>query len=181
MIPKATVKECFEVGKEYTVFKLNAMAMTVKQEIKVVGFDAEGNPIWKEPRGRKEFVLRLATRSYRTAPLKEFDGAIFEGWDQPIKADTDRDRPSEMRGPVCCRSVMRGNACYNFMAEPLEVRAWVETGQLNPKFEKFKVVACGRGNDREEVVYPELYKGGHAVIERLLQNGKEGKCDIPKE
>jgi hypothetical protein len=46
-------------------------------------------------------------------------------------------------------------------------RAWIEAGQLNPLFDKTKVLAIE--GDKETVVYPELVReGDHAVIDRIM-------------
>ena len=148
-------KKLFEVGKKYTLYRMSFLASTVMSEIKVTELDPEGNPVYQMRNGRKRLLLKLFTRQYESAPLKPFSGAVFEGWDQPIKCDSET-------------TTFRGNACFNFVADPLEVRAWMESGQLNPVFEKYRVLACGRDNNEEEMVYPELYEGGHAVLDRIL-------------
>lgn len=151
----------FEIGKKYTIFRISGMAITFKSEILITGTtEVEGDPIFKFRGKRKLFILRLKDRAYSSAPVEDFEGAVFLGWDQPIKCD------SELFG--ASGTTMRGNACYNFAADPDEVRAWIETGQLNPAFDRSKVLATGRENNKETVVYPELYGGGHAVIERVL-------------
>lgn len=76
---------------------------------------------------------------------------------------------------------MRGNACYNFVGTVEAIRNWIDKYQINPDFdenEKTKVVAIGEpvqnkhGEETETVVYPELYDGGHAVIDRLLSKAE---------
>ena len=115
---------------------------------------------------RKLFQYTLLTRAYSGASLKPFEGAVFEGWDQPIKADTEGNS-------------FRGNACFNFVPPSgatelgaLEIQAWVESGQRNPFWEKWRALAVSMNVDAEHpevVVYPELAAGaGHAVIDRIL-------------
>lgn len=134
------------------------MAMTTKQEIKITRFDDAGNPIYKEGRGRKEFLLHLKSRHYSSAPEEFFSGAVFEGHNQPVTCDTD--------GGRC----FRGNALYNFVGEPEKIKQWIEAGQINPHFEPWLVVAVKNdSHDGDEcLVFPDLYRGGHAVIDRLL-------------
>lgn len=158
------LKSVFKVGGCYTRFHIGScMAMTHKDEIKVQEIVPEG--VVYTPRGkRKLFILRWETRSYASAPLQPLDCAIFEGWDQPITCDTD-DKFRKVPGHC---TTMRGNACYNFVAMPLEVAAWIESGQLNPFFDRTHVLAIE--GDKETVVFPDEYKGGHAVIDRVLSN-----------
>ena len=159
----------FEVGKKFTVYRISSfMATTTKAEILITEADEDGNPVFSLRGKRKKFIMELWKRAYQSAPLKPFEGAVFEGWDQPIKAD------SEGR----CFS---GNACYNFVGLVEEVKAWIESGQLNPYFERDKVLAVAPGKTMyeegaETVVYPELYKGGHAVIDRILDKQEEVKA-----
>jgi len=152
----------FEKGKKYTLFRMNGMAMTSKQQIIVVDFDAEGNPIYKEPGKRKPYILRLKTRAYVSAPEKMFDGAVFEGLDQPYTCDTDGGR------------VFRGNALFNFVGDAAGIKAWIQGKQLNPWFELSVVLAISDkdSKDVETPVFPEFYKGGHAVMDRLLKEGR---------
>lgn len=67
---------------------------------------------------------------------------------------------------------MRGNACYNFLASKDEIKNWIDTYQLNPDFEKDRILAIV--GDQETVVYPEFYKGNHAVISRILNDQNKG-------
>ncbi len=160
---KNSVDEIFEVGKDYTVFDINSMmAMTIKRELTITGTHDDGNPIFKMKGKRKRFIFSLRSRSYQSAPLLETKSAIFAGFGQAIKCDTEGGA-----------GVMRGNALYNFVGSPDDIRAWIERFQLNPNFEREKVVSIASRNISdsdapETLVYPELYKGGHAVIDRLL-------------
>lgn len=166
---KQSIDQVFEVGKQYTIYRINGMAMTSKQEITVtrllVTVDptaAAGDFVYKERGKRKEYGFRLRTRSYSSAPLVEFEGAVFEGWNQPITCDTD--------GANC----YRGNACYNFMGLPLQIKTWIDMLQLNPNFNKSYVLAVGSTFEADEIpVYPELYKGDCAPMTRAIEKMKE--------
>ena len=154
----------FKVGKEYTIFRISDfMATTCKQEILVVDI-RDTNVIYKNRGKRKLFVLPLEKRDYASAPLKAFDGAVFEGWDQPITCDSELFKQNG--------GTMRGNACYNFVGSVEAVKTWVEKNQLNPEFDVTRVVAIV--DNKEVVVFPELYRGGHAVIERVLEENRKG-------
>jgi len=152
----------FELGKKYTLFRVNSLAMTCKQQIVVVDFDAQGNPLYKEAGKRKMYVLRLKTRDYVSAPEKMFDGAVFEGLDQPYTCDTDGG------------NVWRGNALFNFVGDVEGIKAWIQEKQLNPWFELSIVVALSNKDSKviETPAFPEFYKGGHAVMDRILNQGR---------
>ena len=163
---KQELKSIFKVGGKYTLYKIDeCMAMTHKTEINVKEIRDDGNSvIFSKPKGRKRFILKLESRSYQSAPMLPYRGAIFEDWNQPIHCDTEYSS-----------GVMRGNACYNFVGSELEIRVWIETGQLNPFFDKSSVLAIDRqnrdvcGEEPETVVFPEAVETGrHAVIDRIL-------------
>jgi len=150
----------FKEGQVYTIYTISEfMATTVKKQFKVKGFqinkfggmvDVIFQPIGK----RKLFILPAKTRAFQTAPVKDFGGAIFEGLDQPFLVDSET-------------SSFCGNACYNFIGNSEEIKKWINDKQLNPNFDKSVVVA--KDNEKEVVVYPELNKGNHAVISRILE------------
>ena len=157
------LKEVFEVGGKYTIYRIGAaMAMTFKSEITVK--EIEDNRIIFTKRNKcKRFIITFQAKDYQSAPMKPFDAGIFHGWDQPIKCDTEQSN-----------GIMRGNACYNFMGSVLEIQAWVKSGQLNPFFDKSRVLAidpadssvCGKDG---AVVFPdEVQQGNHAVIDRIM-------------
>lgn len=167
---ETTEKLCdvFEAGKRYTIYRIGSMmAMTTKQEIRVDQIDHERARIIFTPRGkRKQYILPLAPIRYSNGPVDFFSGAVFDGWDQPIHCDTEA---CHDRG-----GVMRGNACYNFLGTPEQIRAWIDAGQLNPLFEKNSVLAIDQANGNnatEIVVFPEAVQPGrHAVIDQIMEN-----------
>lgn len=162
---KKELRNVFKVGGKYSVYKINeTMAMTHKTEINVKEIQDEGRSvIFSKPRGRKRFILKLESRSYQSAPILPFVGAIFEGWNQPIHCDTE-----------FSTGTMRGNACYNFVGSVLEIRAWIESGQLNPFFKRSNVLAIDKlnkdicGEEHQSIVFPEdIEPSRHAVIDRI--------------
>ena len=158
------LKAVFKVGGKYTLFYIgSAMAMTGKREILVKQITDDG-PVYVERGKRTMYLLKWQSKSYATAPLEPNKSAVFEGWDQPITCDTD------YKGTIGQPSIMRGNACYNFVAMPLEIEAWIESGQLNPFFQRDHVLAIE--GDKETVVFPaEVTRGNHAVIDRIINQG----------
>ena len=141
-------KECFEVGKKYSVYFINAMAMTSASEIIVMDKKENGMPIFKYAGKRKLFSF---------GSMRPCEFLIFEGFDQPIKTDMQTSR------------MWRGNACLNFCGDPEAIRGWIDQYQLNSDFnEHEKVLAHLDLNGDGVLVYPEKYHGGHAVIDRIL-------------
>jgi len=158
----------FTKGEKYTVYRIDDfLAMTSTQEITVKDLDPEGNAIYSLRGKRKRFILRLESRSYASAPLKPFVGAVFRGWDQPIETDVVASRHAAKSGEMS--AVMRGNACFNFVGKPEDIRAWIEAGQLNPHFRKGTVIAIE--GEQETPVYPEI-EAHHAVIARLKEQAE---------
>ncbi len=159
------MKGIFKEGLFYTTYVINELiAITSKAQFEVKGFrenkaDVTRFDVIIQPLGkRKLYLLPAVKRSYQTAPLEEWDGAAFEGEIQPFKVDSEG-------------STFSGNACYNFIGEADAIRKWIDEKQLNPKFKKECVIAITSSGER--VVYPELYKGGHAVIDRILQEANQ--------
>ena len=157
--------DLFKVGKKYTIFSINCMAITSKQEIQIVenSFDC-AFPTFKEKGKRKFYQLKLWSKSYESAPLEPFEGAVFEGWDLPIKCDSDYYGTTGQ--------VMRGNACYNFVGDLASIKALIETCQLNPFFDVPRSLCNGVNNDQEIPIFPELYRGGCAPMDRYIDGMK---------
>ena len=171
------MKAVFNVGGKYTIFKISeAMAFTTKTQLIVdeirhdEGERIKLEVIFHEPKGRKRYILPLVSRHYESAPDKVFSGAIFNGFDLLHTCDSDSKRePDKTSGLFLVRS-MRGNSCFNFIGKSEHVRQWIENSNLNPYFDKSAVVAIyGPDENDEAVVYPELNKGRHAVISRIME------------
>lgn len=158
----------FKIGEKYTLFKIDSMmAMTHKSEIIIKDLDPEGNPIFSEKGKRKKYILKLKSRAYASAPEIPLKSAIFAGWDQPFTCDTDT-KIRTARESGFSSQIMRGNACYNFIGTPEQIRTWIDKGQINPYFDKTAVLSIENNEGDGVVVYPDLYEGGHAVIDRQL-------------
>jgi len=150
----------FEPGKKYTTYRIDELlAMTHAMEFMVVSV-GDSCITYRERGKRKERRLLLAPVPYQNARPKPFSGAVFEGWGQPIICDTDKAAPV-VRGS----KVMRGNALYNFIGSPDQVRQWIDKGQINPNFPKQHAVAI-TSDGTEHVVYPEI-ETSHAVIQKM--------------
>ena len=153
----------FKLNLKYTIYRIGEMlAMTSCQRITVKEIRENGDVVFQPKGKRKLYLLQMKWQSYVNGPVNEFDGAVFEGWDTPYTSDTDQDRDGN---PI---RTMRGNACFNFVGPADRIRAWIEEKQLNPKFRKEHVLAI-EPDGTEKVVYPDLYRSGHAVIDRVLE------------
>lgn len=133
------------LGKQVTVFVINWLAMTsavrgtVIQHDQSIGLTAARIKVLlaKAPRKRKEFISVI--------PL-ERDVLVFEG-DAPFKADTESN------------GTMHGNACLNFVGKIEDVTQYVETKNLNDKFDRHDCVMMvtpnGGFDSHFEPVFPE--------------------------
>lgn len=151
----------FKLNGKYTVYQIGGMAFTSCIRFTVKEVRPNGDIVFQPQGKRKLYLLPMQTKAYSSAPLKNFAGAVFEGWETPYTCDSDRTVTSGL--------IMKGNACFNFVGPADKIREWIETKQLNPNFEKERTVATDGGHD-ETVVYPELHQpGSHAVIDRILE------------
>jgi len=157
---RTTIEEVFEVGKKYTIYQISStLAFTTVMRVTITGTH-EGNPVFRPQKKRKQYILRLSSRSYASAPELPFTGGVFAGWEQPISADTEAQY-----------GTMRGNALYNFVGDAAQIRTWIEENQLNPHFERSRVVAVNEG--KETMVFTEDYReGNHAVADGIMAGNR---------
>lgn len=160
-IMESKLRTILNVGECYTVYRMSSFGIIFKIEIKIVNF-FDGNPVYKlRGRLRKKYVMKLEFYEYCGSVLKVFDGAVFCGWDQPIKCDSEQFNHM---------SKMFGNGCFSFLGSVDEIRHWIDNYQINPDFSKDLVISrlAYLPDHPGIVVYPELYKGGNSVIDSLL-------------
>lgn len=147
-----------EVGKKYTVVNIDSMlAMTHRVELTITdkACNKNGEPlfVYKQKGKRTEYYLQPK------------NGFIFEGWNVPFRVDTDGG------------SIMRGNACFNFVGDANVIRDWIDNRNLNPDSDKriaLVVDNTKHSNDGEEFLYSELAeKSTHAVIRKLIERNKK--------
>lgn len=130
-------------GKKYTIVIIDSgLAMTHRKEITFCGKMNERDT-YKEKGKRTKYYLNLNK------------GFIFEGWDIPIRVDTDTG------------TTMRGNACFNFVGDPIVIKHWIDTKNLNTEARKGIVLVVD--GDKEELLYPELAEETHAVVGRIIK------------
>ena len=137
---------------KYTLFTINILAMTSRQEIEVVASDL----VIMKIRGKRG---TSALRTFREEPNNFI---LLDGWDLPVKADTDG-------------NTFMGNACFNFVAETPEiVRELIEKATIPASYQaKAKSLFHPKGKASDlfnppqgELLYPEL-ETGHSVIGRI--------------
>lgn len=153
----------WKINGQYTVVGISSMlAMTNKMEIKVRDIDADGNVVFVFKGKRK---LKTFMDDTRTKMI------VFPGWEIPLKIDSDQETPKGeyMGGYMTC-----GNACYNFMGTPDEVRHYIDKNNLNEYFNRHdavlahgKKVISGSGVP----VYPEV-PTTHAVVLKIREKLK---------
>lgn len=132
----------FVEGGKYTIVAINNMAMSCRREITICG-EIDGKVTYKLRGKRTQYFLDVGK------------GFVFEGWDLPLKVDTDSKY-----------GIMRGNACFNFVGNPDTIRTLIDTKNLNPQARKG--IALVVDGDKEELLYPDQADEGHAVIERIV-------------
>src|SRR3990167_5086050 len=164
MNTKQRIEDVFQDGKRYTVFSIGGLAMTHCQRLTVKETNNKGEVVF-QPKGKRSlYLLKLYSKAYESSPVKVSEAAVFEGWEHPYSADTE-----DFQG-----GVVKGNALLNFRDGDVPgIRAWFERYQLNPNC-RLEIVAAQdpTDSDRETMVFPELYQGGHAVIDRVLSSAE---------
>lgn len=155
-------------GMKLTVINIDGMmAMSHRKEILVKSIC--------EPlrTGYQKDKLRIGTMTQR-GKRKEFyldverGMLFFEGWDLPLKVDTDKTQSElSMTGFNC--STMRGNACYNFVGDKKVIKDYLLNKQINDEVQDEHLAKCLiiNGNDHDgELLFPEI-ETGHAVINQI--------------
>ena len=150
-------------GQTVTLLRIDdALAMTHRYELEVraalepqaVGYEGREQRVAtvRQHRKRKDFYLDLKA-----------DDILLDGWDLPLKADTE------------CDGVMSGNACFNLVGEPEEIRHCLETKAIRPLTDdaKAKIIVSPSprtkcNEDDVILLYPEI-ETQHAVVNRMKQ------------
>lgn len=124
-------------GEKLTVFLINGMAFTSKDEITVVEVKEE-KILFKIGRKRALYSMKL--------PFKN-DVLIFKGHKLPIKTDFEH-----------FGNIFHGNACYNIGGlSKTELREFIDTKNINSNFSEHGRVLCMTDDpERPELVYPEV-------------------------
>jgi hypothetical protein len=153
------------VGQRVTLFKIDSMlAMTHRYELEVRsvveppqvvrdGYHGEQRVAVVRQRGkRKDRYLDVA-----------IDDILLDGWDAPFRADTE------------CGGVMAGNACFNLVGDPDQIRFWIETKAAWPVSDgaKAKIIVARSprtkcNEDGQELLYPGI-ETHHAVVNRMKE------------
>jgi len=141
----------YTVGTRLTLIEISPwMAMTVKREIEITG-ELNGKVTFKPKGKRKQYYLPTFTES----------SLVFEGWDLPIKIDSE----IEKQGSYFVTTTSRNNACLNLVGPIETIREYIQTKNLNEKFARFDVVIQIEG-EKEIPVFLNC-PTQHAVVERI--------------
>jgi len=141
----------FQIGTKLTLYSVSPfMACTQKLELEITG----------EKDNRPTFKKRGFCREYFLPELIE-SSLLFEGWDLPLKLDSE----VKVKDGILTKSLFRGNACLNLVA-PIEVIAqYVTNRNLNDLFTREDAVIQIDG-DKEIPVFPNA-PSQSAVVDRI--------------
>ena len=147
------MKHILEIDGKYTMYGMSFMAITIKNEITIKGYDEGKDLYYYSKKGkRKQFYVELKS-----------DVLILPGWDN-IKIDGDTD----------CFS---GNAMLNFMGTVEEVKAALKENK-NPYFEDWSRVVSVVGerftDRKQELVYLDKYREGYHATADSIKLKMEG-------
>jgi hypothetical protein len=150
-------------GQRVTLLKIDdALAMTHRYELEV---RAALEPQAVGYQGRQQRVAVVRQRGKRRTFYLDVaaDDILLDGWDQPFRADTE------------CSGVFSGNACYNLVGDPEDIRDCIETLAVIPISEsaKAKVIVALQARIRCDdadliLLYPDI-ETHHAVINRMKE------------
>jgi hypothetical protein len=144
-----------QAGQKLTIFSLNMMAMTSRDEVTFEGEQSGGKLIVSErPKPRQRKIRRWVVEP-------ENDTLVFDGWDLPITSD------------MAAGGSFRGNACLNMVGDIAVIRDYVKNRNLNPLFSRFDSVLCVKANDLntpEVCVFSEVATS-HAVVQTIRETG----------
>jgi hypothetical protein len=156
------------VGQRVTLLRIDEMlAMSHRFEFEVRSV-LEPMPIGFQGRNTRVGTVRQrGKRKEQYLDLKP-DDILLDGWDQPFRTDTE----------VGC--IMAGNACYNLIGDPNEIRQAIETRAAWPITDDAKAKIIVSRNPRTncddsetELLYPEI-ETDHAVVNRIKETTKVG-------
>jgi hypothetical protein len=141
------------------------MACTARTEMYFTGdyhtIDDVSKPIFKESKAkRKRFTLRSPLQNHGT------DKLVFLNLPRTrLVLDSD---VAERQGVMTVTSYS-GNACFNFMNTPDDIKSILEEN-LNEDFnEHNSILSLALGKDKPVLVYPHKHAPGtHATIDRIL-------------
>ena len=142
---RSAPKSPYKKGGKYTLFFVgDNMPMTGKYEFTVDYDEQLNNPAIKL-RGKRKLVR---TRT----PISE--SMIFEGWDLPIKTDSE---VVFQRNGMITSGVLRMNALFNLAGMPIdELRSFIDEKQINPFFILKDHVNYVAMDGTESLMYPHL-------------------------
>jgi hypothetical protein len=155
------------IGQHLTLLKIDdMMALTHRYELEVRGGvnPPEGEWVGYEKRDHRLAVVRQrGKRKERYLDLRA-DDILLHGWEMPFKADTEHYGKDG--------SMMHGNACYNLVGDPDDIKRFLETRALQlsdsakAKIFVYRRPPTGKDQGDVELLYPDI-ETQHAVIARF--------------
>jgi hypothetical protein len=144
-----------------TLLRIDEMlAMSHRYEFEIRSV-LEPSPVGFQGRNTRVGTVRQrGKRKDQYLDLKP-DVIMLDGWDQPFRTDTE----------VGC--IMAGNACYNLIGDPNEIRLAIETKAAWPLSDdaKAKIIVARKprtkcDDSETELLYPEI-DASHAVVNQM--------------
>jgi len=155
----------------FTVIAIgSSMPLTTVGEVKATGdLTVDREPIFKEAKkgARKKFTLRN---------LKDKGVMIFEGYakDLPFWIDGDA-RAKKPSGEGFSSNTIRINCLYNLHGDPVVIKEYIETKNINPFFTCHDRVNHVDG-DKETLVFMDKFASCKLVADKqTAQHAREGR------
>jgi hypothetical protein len=157
-------------GMKLTIISISEfMAHTQRSEVTVVSVTEPIRCGYNDEKYRCGSFKNRGKRKTYYLDLKD-DTIVFEGWDLPIRTDSEVLPGNAASG---CYKSFSGNACFNLCGNPDTIRDYIDNRNLNPIFnpiEKGKVVHCGGLDVKDDgdgtLLYPDV-EIRHAVVDRI--------------
>ena len=147
----------FKAGKTFTMISIgDFLAQTTRNEIKATGEIYKGVPVFKENKKgvRSKFTVKK---------LDDPDTLFFEGTDLPFKIDGEVETLST--NGMTSR-IMRGNAMINLVGDPVIIKEWVTTKNLNPYFSGLDRINLIEGEDKETLLFTDVPTTSRMVMDK---------------
>lgn len=169
------INEIFKKDSIFTVISISDwMACTTKRMVKATGLFSNGLPVFKD--------AKKGARKLYTIPSLFNSGTMIFAGEIPFKIDSEVKSTREGFGGVFETTTMRGNACYNFVGDPVVIKDYIRTKNLNETFSKLDAVVWIEG-ENEVPLFPEM-ETSHAVVQKIraahMERGAELKSELDK-
>jgi hypothetical protein len=150
-----------KIGQRVTLLNIDeCLAMSHRHELELRSV-LDPEPVGYQ--GRKTRVGTVRQRGKRKELYFDLgpDDILLDGWNVPFRMDTE------------CDGVFAGNACFNIVGDPAEVRQYIETRAIRPLTDdaKARIIVAREprttcSDNGTELLYPEI-QTHHAVVNRM--------------